>query len=290
LKPRETLCFYLDLVAYVYQIAGMRQPSPAHVGNVQQAVDAAQVDKRAVVGQVLHRAGKDRAFAQVLESGGALGVLLFLENFLAADHDVAALLVQLDDPDLNLLTQVAVQVAHRTNLKLRTGQERLQADVHRKAALDAADHSADHRGLVVGGLFDRVPHPQTLRALVADQIAAFRLLALDDHINHVAGVEPDRSGVIQNLLQRHQAFGLQAHVYHQVLLGLFDHGAGDNLVSIGLDGCRLGGLLTLKSCQRGRKVVHGLKSMLGGLGVRGYRSRCCFGCWRLGCRLRLGNC
>ena len=51
---------HLDLVADVDQVARMRQPAPAHVGDVQQAIQAAQVDERAVVGQVLHRAGQDR--------------------------------------------------------------------------------------------------------------------------------------------------------------------------------------------------------------------------------------
>ena len=52
---------HLDLVADVDQVARMRQASPAHVGDVQQAVEAAQVDERAVVGQVLDRAGENRA-------------------------------------------------------------------------------------------------------------------------------------------------------------------------------------------------------------------------------------
>ena len=41
---------HLDLIAHIHQVAGMRQPAPAHVGNVQQAVDAAQIHERAVVG------------------------------------------------------------------------------------------------------------------------------------------------------------------------------------------------------------------------------------------------
>ena len=68
-----------------------------------------------------------------------LGVLLFFEHLLAGDDDVAALLVQLDDADFDLGADVAVQVADRANLDLRAGQKRLDADVDRQAALDAAD-------------------------------------------------------------------------------------------------------------------------------------------------------
>ena len=74
---------HLDLVADLHQVARMRQASPGHVGDVQQAVDAAQVDERAVVGQVLHRAGQDRVFFQVLQRLAALLRLLFFQHLLA---------------------------------------------------------------------------------------------------------------------------------------------------------------------------------------------------------------
>ena len=51
----------------------MGEAAPAHVGDVQQAVDAAEVDERTVVGEVLDRAGEDGAFAEVLHGGRALG-------------------------------------------------------------------------------------------------------------------------------------------------------------------------------------------------------------------------
>ncbi len=43
----------LDLVVDLEHVAGMVDPAPAHVGDVQQAVDAAQVDEGAEVGDVL---------------------------------------------------------------------------------------------------------------------------------------------------------------------------------------------------------------------------------------------
>ena len=94
---------HLDLVADVDQVARVRQPAPAHVGDMQQAVEAAHIDERAVVGQVLHRSGEDAALFQGGQRDRLLGVLLLFEEFLAADDHVAALLVQLDDADFDLL-------------------------------------------------------------------------------------------------------------------------------------------------------------------------------------------
>ena len=236
----------LDLVADVDQIAGMGEASPAHVGDVEQAVDAAEVDERAVVGEVLDGAGEDGAFAEMLEGGGALGVLLFFEDLFAGDDDVAALLVELDDADFDLLAEIAVEVADGTNLKLRAGQECLQADVDREATLDAADHGADDRGLVVGVLLDGVPHAEALGLLVADEIAAFGLFALDDHVDDFAGLELDCAGVIEDLLDGHEALGLETYVDNEVLFSLLEDGAGDDFVAIGFDGSSFSGLLALK--------------------------------------------
>ena len=44
---------HLDLIVDLEHIAGMVDAAPAHVGDVQQAVDAAQVDERAEIGDVL---------------------------------------------------------------------------------------------------------------------------------------------------------------------------------------------------------------------------------------------
>src|SRR3984957_5981647 len=128
----------LDLIADVDQIARMREASPTHVGDVKQTIDAAQVDERAVVSEVLDGAGKHCAFTQLLQRARTLGVLLFFENLFAAHNNVAALLIELDHADFNLLAKVAIEIADRANFKLRTGQKCLQADVDRKATLDAA--------------------------------------------------------------------------------------------------------------------------------------------------------
>ena len=141
-----------------------------------------------------------------------LGVLLFLEDLFAGDDDVAALLVELDDADFNLLAEIAVEVADGTNLKLRAGQKSLEADVDSESALDAADHGAHDGSLVVGGFFDHVPHAEALGLLVADEVAALGLFALDDNVDDVAGIELDCAGVVENLLERHEALGLETYI------------------------------------------------------------------------------
>src|SRR6185437_15621637 len=173
----------------VDQVAWMGETSPRHIGDVQQAIDAAQVDEGAVVGQVLHRAVEDCALFEVLKGLRAPCVLLLFEDFLAGDDDIAALLVELDDADIDGLANVRVEVADGTDLQLRAGQERLDADVDGDTTLDAADHGAGNRNLLRVGLLDGIPHAVTLRLVIAQQIAAFDLLAFDHDLDQVAGME-----------------------------------------------------------------------------------------------------
>src|SRR5271169_6779571 len=111
---------------------------------MQQAIDTAQVDKRAVVGQVLHCTGQDCAFFQVFERRAALAGLLFFQQFLTRDYDVAAFLIELDDADFDLLPNVPIEITDRSNFQLGTRQERLDAYVDRQTTLDPAQDSPDY--------------------------------------------------------------------------------------------------------------------------------------------------
>lgn len=57
---------HVQLVADVDDFGRMAHALPGHVGDVQQAVDTAQVHERAVIGQVLDDTLQDRAFLQLV--------------------------------------------------------------------------------------------------------------------------------------------------------------------------------------------------------------------------------
>src|ERR1700730_17932219 len=103
----------LDLIADVDQIAGMSETTPGHVCNVQQTINAADIDKGSVIGEVLDHAGQNRAFLEMLQSFGALFALLSFEYLLARDHDVAAFLVQLDDGNFENFALYRIEIARR---------------------------------------------------------------------------------------------------------------------------------------------------------------------------------
>src|SRR5580658_1080474 len=249
----------------------MGKAAPGHVGDVEKPIDSAQVDKSTVVGQVLHGAGKDRALFQMLEGQAALVGLLLFEQFLARDHYVSAFLVQLDDADFNLLADIAVQVADWANLKLGPGQEGLDADVDGETTLNASQHRAYNRGLVVGCTLDSIPNPVTLRLVVAEQEAAFGFFALYDYFDRVPCLELGLAVVIENLLERNEALGPEADVNHDMLIRQLDDGAGDHVIVISLRS-RLSSLLAIERFQCGGEIFHASHFGFFGTGMGGDRA------------------
>src|SRR6266851_73739 len=207
----------------------MADAAPRHVRDVQQAVDAAQIDERAVVGDVLDDALEDLAFGEDVERVLLLlGVLLFEER-LARQHDVAALLVHLDHAHAQLLAAQRVEISHGTHVDLRSGQERADADVHCETALDALDYAADDDLALGIGLLDLVPDLHLLGFFARENDIAFAVFgALEQHVDDVAGLDRDLPVFIEEFVDRNDALGLVADVDNHFGCGHFENRAFDD--------------------------------------------------------------
>ena len=158
-----------------------------------------------------------------------LRVLLF-EEHLAREHDVAALLVDLDDAHAQLLAAQRVEVADGTHVDLRAGQERADADVDGEAALDALDDAADDDLALGVGLLDLVPDLHLLGFFAREDDVAFAVFgALEQHVDDVAGLHGDLAGLVDELVDGDDAFGLVADVDDDFRRRHFEDGALDDL-------------------------------------------------------------
>ena len=158
-----------------------------------------------------------------------LGVLLFEED-LAREHDVAALLVDLDDAHAQFLAAQRVEVADGTHVDLRAGQERADADVHREAALDPLDDAADDDLALGVGLLDLVPDLHLLGFFAREDDVAFTVFgALEQHVDDVAGLHGDLAGLVDELVDGDDPLGLVADVDDDFGRGDLQDGALDDL-------------------------------------------------------------
>ena len=199
---------------------------------MEEAVDAAEIDERTVLGDVLDRAGDDLVLLKVLEGGFLETVALLLEKHTTREHDVAALLVELDDLELEGLTEEAVEVADRPEIDLRPWQERFDAsaDGHCEAALHPlGDRALDELVALARGA-DLVPDLELVGLLLGEHDeAVLVLLGFDQDVDGITGGRRDIAFGIDELVKRDDSFGFVSDVDDDGVFADFQDRPGDDV-------------------------------------------------------------
>ena len=204
----------VELLADLDDFARMADTAPGHVGDVEQAVDAAEVDERAVLGDVLDHAVDDRAFAQRLHQLGALFAHRRFDDGTARQHDVVALAVELDDLELHRLALERAHVLDRTRVEERARQEGADAvDEDGQAALDLAVDGAGDELARLERVLEREPRGEAL-GLVAreDGVAVAVLDGVDRDRDEIAGLHFELALVVLEFVDRNVGFRLEAGI------------------------------------------------------------------------------
>src|SRR5665213_2413314 len=190
------------------------------IGDVQQPVNAAEVDKRAILRQIFDGAGNYRALVQCFERDGLAGVHFLLNGEFAGYHYVAALPVQFDNLDGDIVTDELFDIAQRAHVHLRARHEGLYANIDREAALHATEHAAGDRQLFFERFFERVPDFEARGFLMRKEDVSFRRVPTVNHDFHnVARTHRDISGGIGEFRKGRDPVGLVAHVDKNVGAG-----------------------------------------------------------------------
>ena len=98
-----------NFVAHIEHFARVTDTAPGQIGDVQQAIDTTEVDKCAVIGDVLDDTLDDSAFLEVFDELFAILVGGRFENGAPRHDDVVALAVQLDDFEPRVLPSNGVE-------------------------------------------------------------------------------------------------------------------------------------------------------------------------------------
>ena len=213
---------HLDLVAHLHDGPGVVDVLPGELGDVHEAVHAAEIDEGAEVHDAGHDALAHLTGRQRREEGVALLGLRLLEPGPPRQDDVVAVLVELDDLALEVLAHVGLQITHTAQLDERGGQEPAETDVEDEPALDDLDDGAgDDTAFFLDGL-DLAPRPLVLGALLGELQAAVLVLFLEDEGFDLFVERHDLAGVDvvadRELLGGDDAFGLVADVEEDFVL------------------------------------------------------------------------
>src|SRR5580658_11519 len=204
----------LHLLADRQHLGRMVDAAPGDVGDVQQAVDAAEVDERAVIGDVLHGAVDHLALGEIGDDlMPLLGAALF-QHGAARDDDVAAAAIHFQNLERLRDVHQRRDVAHRADVDLAARQERHRAvEIDGEAALDLVEDDAIDLLALLERLLELDPAFLAARLVARDDGLAERVLdALEIDLDLVADLRGGIAAMIGEFLQRDPAFGLQTDV------------------------------------------------------------------------------
>ena len=204
---------HFNFVANLQHFGRMLNSAPRHIGDVQQAVDAAEVDESAIVGDVLHRAFQDDALFEDAEGLFLERCALALEHTAARYHHVAARAIEFQDLETTALTDVAIEIARGTNINMRSGQERRNADIYLQAALDLAEDDPFNRNFCLKRFFELAPDFELLRLCMREEnraVLGFGAFEID--IDLVAFLDGDVALSIKELGERNLTLALVVDV------------------------------------------------------------------------------
>ena len=228
----------LNLVANLDDLGRMVDMVPRQLGDVNQTVDAAQVNEGAEVDDGGNGALEAHALDELGEDFGALVLAAFLEQHAAGQHDVVAVAIHLDDASFDFGAQVGVEILHAAKVNEGSRQEATQADVEDEAALDDFDNLAGDGLAGLELLFDADPSTLVLSTLLGEDQAAVLVFLLENKSLDFVAQGNDLGGIgilaDRQLASRDNALALEADVEQALVMLDFHDSALDQIAFVEL--------------------------------------------------------
>ena len=191
---RELEDFDLDFVADLNDFVRMIDTAPAHVGDVEETVDAAEVNECTVFGDVLDDAVENGTFVEFFERLALENCTFFFEKGAAGKDDVSAFFVELDNFEAIFLADEFVEIASRTEFDLAAGEECADADINGEATLDAGHDGTFDGFITVGDFGDFFPDHEFVSFFLAENTeTVFVFGGFDIDIDCVADFDIERT-------------------------------------------------------------------------------------------------
>src|SRR5262245_38000890 len=204
---------------------------PRDVGDMEEPIDAAEIDEGAVVGDVLDDAVDHLALGEVLHELGALLGAGFLHDGATRHHDIAAPAVHLEYLEGLADIHEGADIADRPDVHLAAGEEgNGAAQIDGEAALDAAEDDPIHAFVAGIGLLKLCPGFLAARLVAREHRLAERIFdALEIDLDLVALLDRDVLAGLGEFLDGDTAFSLEADIDDHIIILDRNHPALDHL-------------------------------------------------------------
>src|SRR5437588_8005737 len=188
----------------------MSQPAPGHIRDVQQAIHAIEIDECAEVGDVFHGASYAVAHVHAFHEFLAFFAALLLDHLAPAEHDVFAVVIELNDFKIVCVADELLQILWRNDVDLRRRQKRFDPDVHHEAAFNHRFHLAFDHAVALENTDYLIPVLTVGGFLLRENDHAFFVFQpLQEHVHFIANFK--RIGFFK-FGQRNDAFGFVSHI------------------------------------------------------------------------------
>ena len=219
-----------EFLTNLNDFARVADATPGEVRDVEETVDATEVDEGAVVGDVLDDALDDGAFLERFEELGAFFAHVGFNDGTAGNHDVVALAVELDNLEFEGLAFVRRRVLDRTGVHEGAREEGADAVGHDgETALDLARDRTGDEFTGFESLFEVHPGGEALGLVAAeDRVAVAVFDGFDGDGDEVARLDGHFTTVILELFDGHIGFALEAGVDDDEVVVDADDFSGDD--------------------------------------------------------------
>ena len=210
----------IQFIAGFHQIARFAHARIGHIGDMQQPIDAAQIDKSAEIHHGANTAMHHRALFESRKSFLAAPRLLLFEHDAPVDDHILFFYIQLRNPALDLLPD---QVRHLVGIACAAtgrGHEGADADIHAEPAFHLLRDNAPNVPLLLKSRLESGPIFRTRHFDGGQFVVAFAISRTDG--NRHLRTDMRRIGLgFCPLGRRTRALYLPANIHHN---GLRTHG------------------------------------------------------------------
>jgi len=205
----------LDFLIDRDHFRGMTDTFPAHICNVEQAINATEVDEGAEVSDVLDHTLAQLVDFQFTQQLFAVFLALLLDERSAADHDVAASFIDFQYLALHHSANIVANVAGAADVHLAGRQEHVDADIDQETAFDLARDGSRHHLTLLHGLHHLFPLQDLLSFALAEPHHAVRVVGHAELVFHLLDQDLDRFAnlgllALSPLVARNRSFTLIA--------------------------------------------------------------------------------
>ncbi len=159
---------HLDLLADGQNLRRMVHMTPRELRDMDEAVDAVEIDKSTEVNDIGDQAGNQVAYVHTVEDLLPRSTPLLFEHRPATEHDIVAEAIELDHPALEGLAEELVEFGHPAYIDQGRRQEPAHAQIQYEATLDHFDDVTRNRRALFGRLLDTLPRPLEPGALARE--------------------------------------------------------------------------------------------------------------------------